>query len=112
MERLVAEAALKGLVAGVLTHVRDQVAALGERLAAHYALVRFLTCNTKSRKVVRCGVAVVALSVDLRLRHDSQESACVSCLPDSKSRSIERVSHFKTLREYKISIIYLCNIYI
>lgn len=47
LEGLVAEAALEGLVAGVLTHVRDQVAALGKRLAAHHALVRFLACNTK-----------------------------------------------------------------
>ena len=53
LERLVAQTALKRLVAGVLTHVRDQVAALGERLAAHHALVRFLTCNTKSEGDIR-----------------------------------------------------------
>lgn len=59
LERLVAQAALKRLVTGVLTHVRDQVATLGERLAAHHALVRFLTCNTKSREIsgsVRCAL--------------------------------------------------------
>lgn len=42
LERLVAEAALEGLVAGVLAHVRDQVGALAERLLADDARVRFL----------------------------------------------------------------------
>lgn len=50
LERLVAEAALKGLITRVLTHVRDQVAALRERFAAHHAFVRFLACNMKSRE--------------------------------------------------------------
>lgn len=42
LERLVAEAALERFVACVLAHVRDQIAALGERLAADHAFVRLL----------------------------------------------------------------------
>jgi len=62
LKGLVAEAALERLVAGVLTHVRDQVAALGERLAAHHALVRFLACNTRN--------AGRSVRVDLHYRAD------------------------------------------
>lgn len=47
LERLVAEAALERFVACVLAHVRDQIAALGERLAADHAFVRFLAWNKK-----------------------------------------------------------------
>lgn len=60
LECFVAQAALKRLIAGVLTHVRDQVAALGERLAANHALMRFLTCNTKSRKISGVSTLYVA----------------------------------------------------
>lgn len=45
LERLVAEAALERFVACVLAHVRDQIAALGERLAADHAFVRLLAWN-------------------------------------------------------------------
>jgi len=41
----VAQLAGEGLVAGVLAGMRYQVGALAEGLAAHLALVRFLTCN-------------------------------------------------------------------
>lgn len=49
LEGLVAELAGEGLVARVLAGVGDQVGALAERLAAHLALVRFLTCNKNER---------------------------------------------------------------
>jgi len=45
LEGLVAQLAGEGLVAGVLAGMRYQVGALAEGLAAHLALVRFLTCN-------------------------------------------------------------------
>lgn len=44
-----AELAGEGLVARMLAGVGDQVGALAEGLAAHLALVRFLTCNEKGR---------------------------------------------------------------
>lgn len=43
LERLVAETTLERFVARVLAHVRDQIAALGERLATHHAFMRLLT---------------------------------------------------------------------
>ena len=43
LETLLAEAAGERLVAGVLAHVGDEVAALGEGLAAHHTLVGLLT---------------------------------------------------------------------
>ena len=42
LEPLLAEPAGEGFVSRVLPHMRDQVAALTERLAAHHALVGFL----------------------------------------------------------------------
>lgn len=42
LERLLAETAAEGLVAGVFAHVRDQVRRLAERFAADDALVRLL----------------------------------------------------------------------
>lgn len=51
LKRLVAETALKWLVARVLAHMSDQVAALRERLAANDALVGFLTCNKSNSGV-------------------------------------------------------------
>lgn len=53
LERFVAQAALEWLVTGVLTHVCDQIAALGERLATHHALMRLLTCNRFGGDYVR-----------------------------------------------------------
>ena len=50
LEGFFAEAALEGLVAGVLAHVRYQVAALGEGLAAYDALVRFLACGHNKKR--------------------------------------------------------------
>ena len=46
------EVAGEGFVAGVLARVRDEVAALRERLAAHDALVRFLTCTQSMKTIV------------------------------------------------------------
>lgn len=74
LEGLVAEAALKRLVAGVLAHVRDQVAALGERLAAHDALMRFLACNTKSSAMRR-----LARWLSLSIGHDRGGIFVVTC---------------------------------
>lgn len=47
LECLVAETTLEGFVAGVLAHVRYQIAALGEGFTAYHALVRLLACNQK-----------------------------------------------------------------
>lgn len=47
LERFVAESAREGFVPGVLAHVCDEVRALAERLRAHHAFVRLLTCNNK-----------------------------------------------------------------
>ena len=43
LEPLLAETAGKGFVAGVLPHVRDEVAALGKGFAAHHTFVRLLS---------------------------------------------------------------------
>ncbi len=48
LEGPAAEVAWEGLVAGVLPRVRDEVAALWERLAAHDTLVRLLACSKQS----------------------------------------------------------------
>jgi len=45
LKGLVTEFAGEGLVAGVLTGVCYQVGTLAKSLAAHLALVWFLTCN-------------------------------------------------------------------
>lgn len=63
LERFLAETALKRFVAGVFTHVRDQVAALGERLAAHDTFVRFFTCNTESSAWVSYVVALWSIII-------------------------------------------------
>lgn len=43
LERLVAETTLERFVARVLAHVRDQIAALGERFATYHTFMRLLT---------------------------------------------------------------------
>jgi hypothetical protein len=43
LKPLLAEAAGEGLVAGVLPHVSDEIAALGEGFRAHHTLVGLLT---------------------------------------------------------------------
>ena len=43
LESFLTETAGEGLVAGVFSHVGDQVAALGERFGANYALVWLLS---------------------------------------------------------------------
>lgn len=70
---------MKRLVAGVLTHVRDQVAALGERLATHDALVRFLTgvdvgVLLHIRLLVK-PLATILTGIRSRVRVDQQVSA-------------------------------------
>lgn len=45
LERLVAEAALERFVAGMLSHVRNQVGALAEGFVANDARVRFFACG-------------------------------------------------------------------
>lgn len=45
LERLFAETARERLVSGVLSHVRDQVRALAERLLADDTLVRLFACE-------------------------------------------------------------------
>lgn len=50
LERLVAQLAGEGLVAGVFAGVRYQVRALAEGFAAHLTLVRFLTCNRERER--------------------------------------------------------------
>lgn len=50
LERLVAQAARKRLVARVLAQVRDQIGRLAECLATHHAFVRFLTWEKKIKK--------------------------------------------------------------
>lgn len=50
LEGLVAETALEGLVAVVFSHVGYQVAALGERLVADYALVWLFTWKHEQKR--------------------------------------------------------------
>lgn len=50
LERLVAQLAGEGLVAGVLAGVRYQVRALAEGLAAHLTLVWFLACKRQRER--------------------------------------------------------------
>lgn len=50
LESTTAKLAGERLEARVLPRVRDQVAALRERLAAHLALMRFLACDRKNTK--------------------------------------------------------------
>lgn len=45
LEGFLAEAAREGLVAGVFSHMGDQVRRLAERFTAYDTLVRLLTCN-------------------------------------------------------------------
>lgn len=50
LERLVAQLAGEGLVAGVFAGVRYQVRALAEGLAAHLTLVWLLTCKREKER--------------------------------------------------------------
>lgn len=50
LESSAAELAGERLETRVLPRMRDQIAALRERLAAHLTLVRFLACNKRKRK--------------------------------------------------------------
>lgn len=50
LERLVAQLAGEGLVAGVLAGVRYQVRALAEGFAAHLTLVWLLTCKREKER--------------------------------------------------------------
>lgn len=57
LEGLVTQAAGKGLIAGVLTHVGYQIGRLAEGFAAHDAFVWFLACilkndNNNNEKVI------------------------------------------------------------